>query len=183
MFDPRIMHSVPDQGRKSVPLFPKRDARYEGRPEGDLIHANSLFKLRESDAKKASETKQESISKPGEGHYVPLKEQPQPALTFDSLVGKMMKIADMPVGTKFLSGRIFKYLKTSSTKAYSETNHRTIEYPNSEYKVIADPVVEVGDKVRHYSGLQGVVEKIEGNYSIVDGKYCEYCIIIEKAAR
>lgn len=156
MFDSRIFNTGSDAipRRKSVP---KRDTRYEGRPEGDLIHANSLFKLRESAAKKAAEKKYESPVVERLTLYNGLQ-KPKPAPISDSLVGKMMRVGDMPVGTRCAGIDGNAYI-IHGGRVNGGSNLILIRsalddilcafglFAESARKVLADPVVEVGDLV------------------------------------
>ncbi len=84
--------------------------------------------------------------------------EPKPAPISGSLVGKMMKIADMPVGTKYSSGQ-HQWVKISAEFIRSTGYGSLILIVNcpGDREVIADPVVEIGDKVTCVCGAFGIV--------------------------
>lgn len=66
----------------------------------------------------------------------------------DSLVGKKMRISEMPVGARFAIGKS-KVLKIRHAHyLIGDQTKETMMTENASYEVISDPVVEVGDEVR-----------------------------------
>ncbi len=197
MFDSRIFNAGANatQRRKSVQLLPKRGpggTTAEGLADHQFTYYSNVgFELVEA-AKKAAEKKPEKVWTTSECGHRTLSES-----RIESLVGKMMQIADMPVGTKYKATYGADWVKVSAKISRDilgyQTDPKYWELAHvSIGEVLADPVIECGDIIQcTITKVAGSVVRFHSYYSendcvsIGDSRWfrVDKVVIIEKGAK